>query len=165
MRNGWRRPIGAADLAAACLRSFSERAWRRGTTKNSSFARHQGFVRSAARATRPGARCSCRLDAIALSRRRRLLLDPACVPLIGFVAADDASCNSADFAVPCQMARDAADDSALDTSLCLNGGRDKRYPQNRGVTPRRLLHRLYRGRFGADADNLPRICNITPAWK
>jgi len=43
MRNGWRRPIGAADLAAACLRSFSERAWRRGTTKNSSFARHKGF--------------------------------------------------------------------------------------------------------------------------
>jgi len=54
------------------------------------------------------------------------------------VAADDASCNNADFAVPCQMARDAADDSALDASLCLSGGRDKRYPQNRSAKDQRL---------------------------
>lgn len=68
-----------------------------------------------------------RLDAIVLrSRRRRLLIGPVCVLPIGFVAADDASCNSPDFAVPCQMARDATNDSALDASLCLGGGGDKR---------------------------------------
>jgi hypothetical protein len=54
------------------------------------------------------------------------------------VAADDASCNNADFAVPCQMARDAADDSALDASLCLSGGWDKHYPQNGGAKDQRL---------------------------
>jgi hypothetical protein len=48
------------------------------------------------------------------------------VLLIGFVPADDASCDSPDFAVPCEMARDATNDSALDTSLCLRGGGRKR---------------------------------------
>jgi hypothetical protein len=46
------------------------------------------------------------------------------------VATDDATCDSPDFAVPCQMARDAANDSALDASLCLGGGGGERYAQN-----------------------------------
>ena len=122
MRSRSRRPIGAADLTAACLRSF------RKELEGGRRLGQRGF----------GARRLCRLDAIVLSRRRRLLIGPACVLLIGFVAADDASCNNADFAVPCQMARDAADDSALDASLCLSGGWDKHYPQNGGAKDQRL---------------------------
>src|SRR5437899_4913498 len=103
------------------------------------FRRHKPrFVLRRLRERGHGARRLYRLDAIVLSGGRALLLGPACVPLIGFVAADDASCNNADFAVPCHMARDATDDSALDTSLCLSGGRDKRYPQNRGAKDQRL---------------------------
>ena len=78
------------------------------------------------------------LDAIVLSRRRRLLIGPGCVLLIGFMAADEASGNSPDFAVACQMARDATNDSALDAPLCLSGGWDKRYPQNGGAKDQRL---------------------------
>jgi len=54
------------------------------------------------------------------------------------VAADDASGNGPDFAVACQMARDAANDSALDAPLCLSGSWDKRYPQNGGAKDQRL---------------------------
>jgi hypothetical protein len=58
--------------------------------------------------------------------------------LIGFVAADNASCNGPDFAVPCQMARDATNDGALNASLCLSGSRGKRYTQKGGTKDQRL---------------------------
>src|SRR5258708_34702558 len=82
---------------------------------------------------RLGARRGCVLDAVVLRSRRRPLIGPGGVLLIGLVAADDASGNGPDLAVPCQMARDATNDSALDASLCLSGGRGKRYPQNGGT--------------------------------
>jgi len=47
--------------------------------------------------------------------------------------ANDASSDSADLAVSCQMARDAADDSTLDASLRLGGSARKRNAQNGGT--------------------------------
>jgi hypothetical protein len=55
------------------------------------------------------------------------------------VAANDALGNSPDFAVPCQMARDATNDGTLDAPLCLSGGRGKRYAQ-KGDTKDQRLH-------------------------
>jgi hypothetical protein len=107
--------------------------------------------------------------------------------------ANDASCDSADLAVPCQMARDAADDSTLDASLRLGGGARKGNAQN-GGTDNERLHRgspkmspcnnraasnwfhnrcdhsrsgrlRSRHAFGADADNRTRMCNMTSARK
>src|SRR4030088_1430785 len=80
----------------------------------------------------------CGLDAI-VSRisRRRLLIGLLCVALVGFVMADDASCNRTDLAVPRDMARDAPNDGALDASLRLGGG-SKRDNQNRGTKDQQL---------------------------
>src|SRR5882762_10731603 len=58
--------------------------------------------------------------------------------LIGFVMADDASCDSPDFAVPRQMARDAANDGAFDASLRRGGGPRKGEAQNGGTDDERL---------------------------
>ncbi len=58
--------------------------------------------------------------------------------LIGFVMADDASCDSPDLAVPCQMAREAANDGAFDASLRLGGGARKGEAQNGGTDDERL---------------------------
>jgi hypothetical protein len=53
--------------------------------------------------------------------------------------ANDASSDSADLAVPpCQMPRDAADDSTLDASLRLGGGARKGNAQNGGTDDKRL---------------------------
>src|SRR5258708_37212350 len=68
---------------------------------------------------RLGARRGCVLDAVVLRSRRRPLIGPGGVLLIGLVAADGASGNGPDLAVPGQMARDATNDSTLDAPLCL----------------------------------------------
>jgi hypothetical protein len=79
------------------------------------------------------------LDAIvSRSRRGRLLIRLACVLLIGFVTADDASGNRADFPVPCQMARHATNDSALDASFRFTGGGSDCYGQDGGAKDQRL---------------------------
>jgi hypothetical protein len=70
--------------------------------------------------------------------RRRLPFGSVCVLLIRFVMADDASSDSADFAVPRQMARDAANDGAFDASLRLGGGARKGEAQNGGTDDERL---------------------------
>src|SRR6266436_10011053 len=72
--------------------------------------------------------------------RRRLLFGSVCVLLIRLVTADDASSDSADFAVPRQMARDTANDGAFDASLRLGGGARKGEAQN-GGTDDEQLHR------------------------
>src|SRR5712691_7160103 len=69
---------------------------------------------------------------------RRLLFGSVCVLLISLVTADDASSDSADFAVPRQMARDAANDGAFDASLRLGGGARKGEAQNGGTDDERL---------------------------
>jgi len=74
------------------------------------------------------------LDAIALRRGRlSLRIGLGRVLLIGFVMANDASSDSADLAVPCQMARDAADDSTFDASLRLGGEARKNNAQYGGT--------------------------------
>jgi hypothetical protein len=79
------------------------------------------------------------LDAIvSRSRRERLLIRLACVLLIGFVTADDASGNRADFPVPCQIARHATNDSALDASFRFTGGGSDCYGQDGGAKDQRL---------------------------
>src|SRR5712671_317355 len=89
---------------------------------------------------RPEARRTA-LDTIVRMRgRRRLLFGSVCVLLIRLVTADDASSDSADLAVPCQMARDAANDGAFDASLRLGGGAGKGEAQN-GCTDDERLHR------------------------
>jgi hypothetical protein len=70
--------------------------------------------------------------------RRRLSFGSVCVLLIRLVTADDASSDSADFAVPRQMARDAANDGAFDASLRLGGGARKGEAQNGGADDERL---------------------------
>ena len=72
--------------------------------------------------------------------RRRLRITPGRVLLVGFMMANDASSNSADLAVPCQMAREAADDSAFDASFRFGGGARKGNAQN-GSTDDERLHR------------------------
>jgi hypothetical protein len=62
------------------------------------------------------------LDAIVLMRRRRRLpVGSVGVLLIGLVMADDASSDGANFAVPRQMARDAANDGAFDAVQMMSG--------------------------------------------
>src|SRR5258705_7891263 len=70
--------------------------------------------------------------------RRRLPFGSVRVLLIRLVTADDASSDSADFAVPRQMARDAANDGAFDASLCLGGGASKGEAQDSGTDDERL---------------------------
>ena len=50
------------------------------------------------------------------------MIGPVGVPLVGFVMADDASCNHTDLAVAGHMAGNATDDSAFDTSFRPGGG-------------------------------------------
>jgi hypothetical protein len=69
---------------------------------------------------------------------RRLLFGSVCVLLIRLVTADDASSDSADFAVPRQMARDAANDGAFDASLRLGGGARRGEAQNGGTDDERF---------------------------
>src|SRR5882724_10512569 len=76
--------------------------------------------------------------------RRRLLFGPVCVLLIRLVTAVDASSDSADFAVPRQMARDAANDGAFDASLRLGGGPRKGEAQNGGADDERFIGILQR---------------------
>jgi hypothetical protein len=66
------------------------------------------------------------------------LIGPVGVPLVGFVATDDASCNHTDLAVASHMAGNAADDSAFDTSFRLSGGRSQCDAQNGGADDPRL---------------------------
>jgi hypothetical protein len=81
----------------------------------------------------------CGLDAIALRRgRRRLPIGLGRVLLVGFMMANDASGDSADLAMPCEMAREAADDSTFDASLRLGGGARKGNAQNGGTDDERL---------------------------
>src|SRR3981189_2269347 len=70
--------------------------------------------------------------------RRRLPFGSVRLLLMRVVTADDASSDSADFAVPRQMARDAANDGAFDASLRLGGGAGKGEAQNRGADDERL---------------------------
>jgi len=74
--------------------------------------------------------------------RRRLPFGCVRVLLIRLVAADDASSDSADFAVPRQMARDAANDGAFDASLRLGGGARKGEAQNSGTDDERLSSKI-----------------------
>jgi len=60
------------------------------------------------------------------------------VPLVGFVMADDASCNHTDLAVAGHMAGNAADDSAFDASFRPGGGGSQCDAQNGGADDQRL---------------------------
>jgi hypothetical protein len=77
-----------------------------------------------------------------MRRRRRLPFGCVRVLLIRLVTADDASSDSADFAVPGQMARDAANDGAFDASLRLGGGKSKGEAQNSGTDDERLSSKI-----------------------
>jgi hypothetical protein len=112
-------------------------ALKRGEFHEEKVARVHRRNPATAMRTRAGRKRSCGLDTIVL-RRRRLRFGPVRVLLIGFVAADNASSNGPDFAVSCQMARDATNDSALDTSLCLGAGGGKRDAENGGTKDQRL---------------------------
>src|SRR5882672_7949493 len=70
--------------------------------------------------------------------RRRLPFGSVRLLLIRLVTADDASSDSADFAVPHQMARDAANDGAFDASLRFGGGARKGEAQDSGTDDERL---------------------------
>ena len=54
------------------------------------------------------------------------------------MVADDASGDDAHLAVPCDMARQAPDDGALDTSLRLGSGGSERDAQKEGGKDQRL---------------------------
>src|SRR5882724_3675732 len=136
------------------------------------------------RPERPEA-CRAALDAIVrMPGSRRLLFGSVCVLLIRLVTADDASSDSADFAVPRQMARYAANDGASDASLRLGGGARKGEAQNerlhRDSPKKRVAATIGMAATGsvrsdipagpirsyavpasasADADNRTRMCN------
>src|ERR1700730_2683868 len=127
--------------------------------------------------------------------RRHLPVGSVGVLLIGLVMADDASSDDADFAVPRQMARDAANDGAFDASLRLGGGAGKGEAQNGGTDDERLHRGSPKKRVAAiigvaaigsmrrdipggqirsstvpasvsaHADNRTRMCNMTSARK
>ena len=66
------------------------------------------------------------------------MIGPVGVPLVGFVMADDASCNHTDLAVAGHMAGNAADDSAFDASFRPGGGGSQCDAQNGGADDQRL---------------------------
>src|ERR1700731_1431847 len=73
-----------------------------------------------------------------MRRRLRLRIGLLRVVPVGFVMADDASGHYTDLAVPSHVARDAANDSTLDTSLRPGGGGSEHDAQNGGPKDQRL---------------------------
>src|ERR1700731_3978581 len=72
-----------------------------------------------------------------MRRRLRLRIGFLRVVPVGFVMADDASGHYTDLAMPSHVARDAANDSTLDTSLRRGGG-SEHDAQNGGPKDQRL---------------------------
>jgi hypothetical protein len=104
------------------------RGWYDRRARVYSAAQSNASAKSISRKIRGPGETQGGLDAIVPRRSWGFLIGFLRVLLVGFVTADDASCDNADLAVPCHMARDAANDGALDASLRL-GGRSTRYGQ------------------------------------